>query len=373
MNKVKIAVVGLGIMGKSHIKNLFEIDKCCVVAACDSDQNKIDDLIDEKIIDDSVFMTNDYKDIIDNKICDCLVIVTPHPSHLEIAEYAFNKGLHVMVDKPVTITVAEAERMITTWRKANTKFSTMYTLRTTPCNQVIREWLKSGKLGKIHRVEMTCTNWLRTQKYYDDQKWRGTWEGEGAGLLMNQAPHNLDLLYYWFGPAKSIQAAVSNRFHEIETEDEVRADIVTEQGVPIHFYATTGEAPGKDYVEIVGDNGTLIRENNELRFKRLEEPVSHTLKESIEMFASPKWKEIKIDVPEKERGHKVIFEDLIEAIIEDRDNDSLIAPGNEGIHAVEWANAMLLSNINKKEIIFPVDREEYNNLLNKLKAKEITL
>ena len=136
-----------------------------------------------------------------------------------------------MCDKPIAITVAEADKMLAAWRKSGSKFSTMYSMRTSGVNKTVKALLDSGVLGKILRVEMTCTKWLRTQKYYDSQNWRGTWVGEGGGLLMNQAPHNLDLLYWWFGPAKEIQAELGNRMHSIETEDEVRALIRTENGI----------------------------------------------------------------------------------------------------------------------------------------------
>jgi len=371
--QVRIAVIGVGTMGSAHIKTLKEIPECLITAVCDINPEQIQKIKDEGIIDESVECFNDYRHLLESDIANCAVIVTPHPSHLEISEAAFAHNMHVMCDKPITITASEADRMISAWQAAATKFSTMYSMRTTSCNKVIKEWLESNKLGKIQRVEMTCTQWLRTQCYFDNQNWRGTWNGEGSGLLLNQAPHNLDLLFWWFGPVKAVNAKVQSRFHNIETEDEVMAWLETETQVPINFYATTGEAPGKDYVEIVGDKGTLIRENNELRFLKTESSVSETICNSEEMFHVLKTEEVKVEVPDLPRGHKVIFENLIDVILNEKNSSDLISPGEEGIHAVEWANAMLMSSIENREISLPVNRNAYDDLLKKLQSGQLTL
>jgi predicted dehydrogenase len=220
---------------------------------------------------------------------------------------------------------------------------------------------------------MTCTKWLRTQRYYDSHNWRGTWQGEGGGLLLNQAPHNLDLLYWWFGSAKSIQAEVANRLHNIETEDEIRATIWTQQGFPVYFYANTGESPGKDYVEIVADSGTLIYQDGKLTFKKLPEALSEIVINSDKAMTLFEIETQEIDIPELPRGHKVVFESFIENILNELPNEEQVAPGNEGIHAVEWANAILISHMKKRAVSLPINRLEYDNLLAQFREKEITL
>ncbi len=373
MKQVRTGVVGLGVMGKGHIKTIGETSAGVVVAVCDNQPERIEALKNDKLIDKGVKCFTDYRELIERADCDCIAIVTPHPAHLEIAEAAFFAGKHVMVDKPITITASEADRMLKACKQAGTKFSTMYSMRTSACNKVIRDWIKQGKLGEVRRVEFTCTEWLRTQTYFDEQKWRGTWKGEGAGLLLNQAPHNLDLLYWWFGPAATIDAVATSRFHDIETEDEVSARIVTESGIPIQFYSTTGEAPGKDYLEIVGTLGSLIRTGNKVRFRKLAEPLDIYIRESDKTMSAIPSEEIEVEIPDLPRGHKIIFEDLFDAILNDRGNDTLAAPGEDGIHAVEWANAMLMSSVKKQEISLPVDREEYDDLLAEFRGGKIKL
>ena len=372
--KVNVGVIGLGIMGQGHLKTLKSIQSCKVAAICDSESWRFDALKKEKLIDENVKCFTDYKELIKNGGCECVAVVTPHPFHLTISEFAFNAGLHVMCDKPITVTVAEADRMIAAWKDGkNLKFSTMYTLRTKPHNRIIKEWITSGKLGAIRRVEMTCTTWLRTQKYYSSQPWRGTWKGEGGGLLLNQAPHDLDLISWLFGPCRSIWAKTARRFHKIETEDEVIAVLTMGKGFPVTFYATTGEAPGKNYIEIVGDKGTLIKNDKDLIFRKLPEPVSKIITGSSELFPVVKSEDIKIDIPAESDGNRIIFEELLDAIIHNRPNKTLTAPGNDGIHSVEFANAMLMSSLTGKEVSLPINRKSYNALFNKFCNGKISL
>ncbi len=373
MKKVKFGLIGLGIMGHAHARTLQNIETCELVAVCDNNPGQIKKLQNDETIKPGFAVFSDYRELIDSGLCEAVGVVAPHPIHLEISEYAFSKGLHVMCDKPITTTVSEADRLLEAWQQAGTKFSTMYSMRTSNVNKIIKNLLVSGELGKILRVEMTCTEWLRTQKYYDSQSWRGTWQGEGGGLLMNQAPHNLDLLYWWFGKAKTIQAEVASRLHNIETEDEVRATIWMEQDFPVDFYANTGEAPGKDYVEIVADQGTLIRQNGKLFFKKLPQLLSEIVMNSDKPMPLIEIEEQELEIPEAPRGHKVVFESFIENIINDLPNTEQVAPGDEGIHAVEWANAMLTSSILKKSVSLPIDRLEYDCLLQQLREKKLIL
>lgn len=363
MEKVKFGVIGLGVMGHAHVKTLQSIEHCELVAVCDTDPRQIEKIKKDETVKPGFTVFTDYRKLIDSGLCDAVAVVTPHPLHLEISEYAFTKTLHVMCDKPIAITVAEADKMLAAWRKSGSKFSTVYSMRTSGVNKTVKALLNSGVLGKILRVEMTCTKWLRTQKYYDSQNWRGTWVGEGGGLLMNQAPHNLDLLYWWFGPAKEIQAELGNRMHSIETEDEVRALIRTENGIPISFYANTGEAPGKDYVEIVADNGTLIKQDNKLIWEKLPQSLDKIVMNSNIPIPLIEVETLEPEIPDIPCGHRTVFASFIDNILQGRPNTEQEAPGNEGIHAVEWANAMLTSHVEKRKISLPLDRQRYDFLL----------
>lgn len=375
--RVQVGIIGLGTMGQGHLKTLLnDVSNCEVVAVCDTDEKRFKEAEGKKLLSEKIQRFSSYSKLIDSGLCEAVVVITPHPLHPEISIYAFRKGLHVLSDKPIAITVSGADEMIKEWKNTGLKFSTMYSMRTTSANKVIKDLLVQGKIGNIRRVDMVCTKWLRTQKYYDEQTWRGTWNGEGAGLLLNQAPHNLDLLYWWFGPAEAISAEVSGRFHNIETEDEVNAEIKTKAGFPIRFYSTTGEAPGFDRVEIVGSRGTLIRDGRDVKtlsFLELQEDIGKTIYENGNAMLDIAFDEKKIEVPDLPRGHKIVFHDFFDAIINGRENSSMIAPGDEGIYSLEWANAMLMSSIEKREVKLPLERKKYDELLKNLRTGKIKI
>ncbi len=362
MKKIRIGMIGCGAMGSGHLKTLAEIPAYEVTAVCDIKPEKMDNLV----IGKQVRRFTDYRQLLESGLCDVVSINTPHPLHPQIVTDAFEAGLHVMCDKPIAVSVSEAERMIEAHRRSGRLFMSMFAMRTAPVNQEIRAWIREKKLGKIIRVEFTCTEWIRSQNYYDCQEWRGRWLGEGGGLLMNQAPHNLDLLYWWFGDMKAVRAQIGTRFHRIETEDEVSAVLTAQDGFPIHFYANTGEMPGKDYLEVVGDKGTLIRERGKLIFKQLETPVFETIA-THPGFPVAKFETIEIEVAKrKTTSHAAAWLDL--AAVLNGEKDELIIPGDEGIHATEFANAMTMSHFTGAEVKLPLNREAYDKLLAELRS-----
>lgn len=376
-NKIRVGIIGLGVMGSRYLKKLQDISECEVTALCDNNPQKLTEVKEKGLLDEEIKLFTSSRDLIDSGLCDAVLVVTPHPFHAESSIYAFGKGLHVLCDKPLASAASEAGKIVEAWKKnSKLKFATMYSMRTNPANKIIKEWIEQKKLGKILRVDMVCTKWIRTQAYYDEQTWRGTWKGEGGGLLLNQAPHSLDLLYWWFGDAKSINAEAENRFHNIETEDEVEALIRNKAEFPIRFYASTGEAPGVDRIDIVGSMGTLTKTGGQrktLKFFSLESDLEKIIYDSPEIAISPDFVEYDIDIPEPVDGEISIFLDFFDAIRKNRNNDTLIVPGDQGIHAVEWANAMLMSSIKKQNINLPFEYAEYDELLDQLKEQKIRI
>ena len=371
MKKIRIGMIGCGMMGSGHLKTLRGLPEYEITAICDIVPEKMEQLHSEGVCGNSVRDFTDYRSLLNSGLCDVVSINTPHPLHTRMSVDAFASGMHVMCDKPIAVSVSEAEQIIAAHRKSSRVFMSMFTMRMDPVNQAIREWILSGRPGKILRVEFTCTAWIRSQKYYDSQLWRGKWVGEGGGLLMNQAPHNLDLLYWWFGDMKSIRASLATRFHRIETEDEVTAVLRTEAGFPIHFYANTWEMPGRNYLEIVGDRGTLVRDGEKLLFKELEIPVLKTIAEHPG-FPVAKYEEHSIEVKKiEEPKAKSAWRNLADVL--NGNSEALMIPGDEGIHATEFANAMYLSHFSGKEVSLPVRRADYDNLLDGLRSGKITL
>ena len=365
MEPLKLGLIGFGKMGKNHLRTLIKIPESVVVTAiCDCDLD-LSDIPEAKDI--PVF--TDYNELINSGLCEAIGVSTPHPCHAEISIAAMQKGLDVMCEKPVSERVSKADALLASAQSTGRVLCTNFAMRTYAINQIVRDWIQSGKLGRILRADFVCTNWIRAQCYYDKQNWRGRWLGEGGGVLMNQAPHNLDLLYYWFGEMESVRGTIGVRHHDIETEDEVEATFITRAGFPVRFYATTGEAPGVDRIEIFGENGTLVRELGKLTFRKPDKTVPEMIGGDIQ-FPTYQTEEIEVPIPTQPEGREVVWKNFAKVI---REGGELVAPGTEAIHAVEFANAITLSHFEKRPIAFPVDRAAYDALLDSLIRKERSL
>lgn len=154
-------------------------------------------------------------------LIDTLLIATPHYYHTSIGIEAFAAGLHVLTEKPISVHKADCERLIAAYEARpdkKQKFAAMFNNRNNPTYQKIRQMVAGGELGELRRVNWIITTWFRAQSYYDRGGWRGTWAGEGGGVLTNQCPHNLDLLQWMLGvmPVKITSLCRLGAYHDIE-------------------------------------------------------------------------------------------------------------------------------------------------------------
>ena len=379
MEPIRTGIIGVGIMGTSHLRMLkAQPEHFTVTAICDTNPERF--AIPEA---EGITHFEDYRELLDSGLCELVAVATPHPCHGEIAMAALSKGLHVLCEKPLTDTVAKTDALVAAARASGKVFATNFGMRTYPLNRLIKSLIDEGRLGKILRADFVCTNWMRSQRYYDMQSWRGSWNGEGGGVLMNQAPHNLDLLYWWFGEMESVRGHLTTRFHKIETEDEVEAVFITKNGhFPVRFYANTGEAPGIDRMEIVGEKGTLIREGGKLIFRELKKTVPELLG-GEDAFPKSETEDADVPIPDQsaapvvageksksggynsaKAGAPFIWENVASAV---REGTPLYVPGVQGWAAVEFANAITLSHFTNSTVKFPVDRKAYDALLQELK------
>ena len=194
------------------------------------------------------------------------------------------RGIHVLVEKPIAVHAKDARKMISAYETAklqypNLIFAAVFMQRTYGFWRVIKSMIDEGQLGRLVRTTWIITDWFRTQSYYDNGGWRATWKGEGGGVLLNQCPHNLDLYAWFLGMPKRVTGFASlGKHHRIEVEDEVTAFFEHENGMVGHFVTTTGESPGTNRLEIVGEQGKLIYEDQKLTFYRNQ----HSMFEQIE-------------------------------------------------------------------------------------------
>jgi len=243
----------------------------------------------------------------------------------------------------------------------------MFNQRTLPAYRKIKELITSGELGHIQRINWTATHWFRSRAYYANGGWRGTWKGEGGGVLINQCPHQLDLWQWLFGMPSHIYADCGiGRFHDIEVEDDVTAFMEYPDGKRGIFVTSTGEAPGTNRLEIAAERGRLIYEDNQLSFLRNEIPVSEFSRTTTSLFGRPPYWKVEIPLaPPPASTHSLLLADFVAAIL---DGSALLAPGEEGIHSVELANAMLLSSLRKQKVELPICGREFRRELDLLIA-----
>ncbi|MSU70156.1 MAG: Gfo/Idh/MocA family oxidoreductase [Opitutaceae bacterium] len=356
MSKVRLGIIGLGNMGSAHAANVLagKIPRLELTAVGDTDPGRLARAPQVK-----KFASAD--EMIASGLIDALLIATPHFDHTTIGIKALQAGLHVMVEKPISVHKVDAERLIAAHTNQRQVFAAMFNQRTDHYYLKIRELIQSGELGEVRRVNWTITDWFRTEQYYASGGWRATWAGEGGGVLLNQGLHNLDLLQWLFGMPKRVRAHCGfGRYHDIEVEDEVTAYLEFASGATGVLITSTGEAPGTNRLEIAAERGKVVYENDTLVFSRNQTPMSEFSRTATTGFARPETQVVPLAVKDHGGQHVGILQNFTAAIL---DGAALIAPANEGIHSVELVNAMLLSAWTDETVILPLDGKRFERLL----------
>lgn len=368
MEKVKFGIVGIGNMGSVHVKYVDAISNARLSAVCDINPAAFDRIAPETR--EKIKCFTDVDTFLAEGDIDVVVVAVPHYSHPDIAIKAMNAGKHIIVEKPIAVHKAEAERLIAEAAKHPELIkSLMFNQRTIPAHRKIKDMIDNGTLGKITRINWIITDWFRTQRYYDSGDWRASWRGEGGGVLLNQCPHQLDLWQWLFGMPKTMRAAVKfGKYHDIEVEDEVNAYMEYEDGKVGNFIASTGEMPGTNRLEITGDKGRLVYEKGEIQFIYNEIPTSEFCKTAEVSFGlSDSW-DSKIQIYGADNTtpqHQKVLANVADAI---QKGTPLIAPMEEGIRGLELGNSMLLSGLLDKTLTLPIDSALYASELEKLIA-----
>lgn len=352
MENVRIGLVGLGNMGKAHRANLRagKVPGLALTAVCDRAAS-----LPAAEAGEAQF--SDFADMIGSGAIDAVLIATPHFFHTSMGIAALEAGLHVMVEKPLSVSKGDCERLIAAHRGGEQVFAAMFQLRTDPLYRQVKSLIADGELGAIRRILWDCTDWFRTETYYASGGWRATWKGEGGGVLLNQCPHNLDLFQWLFGMPDAVTGFCQfGRYHDIEVEDDVTAYFRYANGTHASFITSTGEAPGKNLLQITGENGLLTVDGRRLTFLRNRQPMSQFCQESGGGFSKPEHWSIEIPVPEGSSSHLAVLQNFAEAI---RGGSPLIAPAAEGLRSIELANAILLSTWKNRSVALPMESAEY--------------
>ena len=366
MDKVRFGIIGLGNQGSMYATRLFaegRIRNGILTALCDINPVKIG-LVKEKLQDDSIACFENYAEMLDSGLIDAALIDVPHYLHPEMTKACLARGIHVICDKPAGVYTKQVREMNEAAEKANARFAVMFNQRTNCLYRKMREIIADGGIGELQRVTWIITDWYRTQKYYDSGSWRATWEGEGGGVLINQCPHQLDLVQWVVGklPISVRGFCEYGKWHDIEVEDEVTAFFRYDNGATGVFITTTGETPGTNRFEVSGTGGKVVCENGALKWFRNRSDSQVFSRTSDQGFRTPGTDVIEVETDGKNPQHEGIINNFADALL------GLAEPfvdGREGIASVELMNAIELSGWkNGEEVFLPVDEEEYLAYLN---------
>jgi len=359
---LRVGVIGIGNIGTSHAQCIAQgqIRGMRLAAVCDNAPARLA-WCKEHFPEVSCF--SDWQKMLADKNVEAVVIAVPHPLHADMAMAALKNGLHVLVEKPVDITATKAEKVNACARESGRVFAVMFNQRTNGLYAKAHQIVKEGRLGELKRSVWIITNWYRTQHYYDSGNWRATWAGEGGGVLLNQAPHNLDLWQWICGMPSEVTAFCDvAKYHRIEVEDDVTIFARYPGGATGVFLTSTGEYPGTNRLEICGTLGKLVLENGVMKWWELPRSERELCFQSKESFPHEECRYTEFTV-EENGGHRKILQNFADAILL---GEPLLSPGQEGIRELMISNAAYLSSWQGGiPVALPVNGAEFDRLLAK--------
>ena len=366
MQKVKLGIIGVGNMGSGHAANILagkcpEIELTAVADRREARRQWAKDTLPE-----GTAIFEEGSDLIQSGLCDAVHICTPHYQHPTLAMEAFAAGLHVMCEKPAGVYTKAVREMNEAAEKSGKVFAMMFNQRTNCVYRKMHEMVHSGQLGELKRVNWIITDWYRTQAYYDSGSWRATWAGEGGGVLLNQCPHQLDLLQWLTGMPSKVRAYCRyGKWHDIEVEDDVTAYLEYPNGATGVFITTTGDAPGTNRFEVTGTLGKLVCENDKLTFWKLAQDEREFCRTATEGFAQPQCQQVEVETDGENLQHVGVLNAFAGKILH---GTPLVAEGTEGLGGLTLSNAMHLSSWLGRAVDIPFDEELFLSELNKRRA-----
>jgi len=344
MKKIGYGVVGLG-MGMTHLDLAAANPNVGYVAYCDINEER---MARAAANHPDAVPYREFDEMIKDEKIDIISIALPTGMHAEFTIKALEAGKHVLCEKPIDINVerglAVEEARVRTGKKVGLIFQNRN-------NAVIREAKKTiedGKLGKI-LLGTFAVKWYRNQPYYDAGGWRGTWDMDGGGSLMNQSVHTVDLMQYLMGDVESVQGHYTIANHVIETEDLTTSVIKFKNGALATFVSTTCCNPNRGtYIQVYGADGAIEINGDVLEAWKTVDSTPESDAEMMAKYATGNAALVAAD-PTLAVGHKSQIDDMIDAVINDRDPQ--VGP-MEAIKAVRIINAVYESSRTGKVIYF---------------------
>jgi predicted dehydrogenase len=346
---IGFGIIGCGMISRFHAKAVADIRGAKVVACQDAFPGAADKLAAEL----GCTAYHDLDALLADPAVDVVTICTPSGLHMEPAVAAAKAGKHIIVEKPLDITLARCDAMIAAAKKAGVVLSTIFPSRFHESSQLVKQAIDKGRFGRPTMGD-AYVKWFRTQEYYDSGAWRGTWKLDGGGALMNQAVHSVDLLLWFMGPAVEVSAIAATLAHQrIEVEDVAVATVKFASGALGVIEASTATWPGElKRIEISGDAGSaIVREEDLAVWKFAKETKAD---EAIRQKMASRTQTGGGAADPKAigyHGHMLQFQDVIAAI---RKGKQPLIDGPEGRKAVELILAIYKSAETGKPVKLPL-------------------
>jgi len=346
MNKVKVGVIGCGVIAPSHIKGYLNSGMAEVVALCDRRSERAEELAREFNLQNIKIYTN-YEDLIKDPNIDAVSICTPHYLHAEMTIKAAEHKKHVLCEKPMAISLKQADEMIHACKRNNVKLEVVFQYRFSPDVQKVKKDFESGIFGTPVLGE-AVVKWYRDDATYykkDEvaRSWRGKWTTEGGGALINQSIHTIDLLQWIMGPVDYLYAIYDTRTHDIEVEDIAVATLKFKNGALGVIIGSVSIRPQDNWLSIYGEKAsvTIGSDIKISRYWKLEEKVEEKRAEKVE----------KEETLTPAIGHDAVIRDFLSSIVEDREP---FVTGEEGRKSLEIVLAIYKAHRIGGKVKFPL-------------------
>lgn len=370
---VRLGVIGVAGIGLAHLFAGSMLDEYELAAVCDIAAEPRD----KAAADFGATGFADAADLFSSGAVDAVVIATPPVTHEPLVRDALAAGLHIYCEKPVTPTASAGRALDELAREADRVVQVGFQHRFQRSARAAHDILEANEIGDLFRVELTATNWFRSQQYFASAPWRGTWRASGGGVLMSQAVHQIDTLVWLAGLPSTVSAWARRSRHDVQVEDDVLAMLEYPNGARGTLVASTTDPVGRDVITLHGERGSLVVEGFRLRRARFgdgSQGAQQLTDQSTEDFddVPVEW----ADVVEP-GGRSEYFDltldchrDFVEAI---RTTGQPVNPPAESSRAVELINALYLSAVRGAPVDLPIDAQEYDTVFDELSTGSLVL
>lgn len=373
---VRLGIIGVGTQGSTYARFIAEgrVPHMSIGAFCDTSEDALETAREAH---PGIATFGTPEELMVSGLVDAVIICAPHFDHPRLAIASLEAGIPTIVEKPAAVHTRQVRRMNEVAQKhPEVPFAIMFNQRNNPLYRRIKEIVDAGEIGEILRSTWIITTWWRPQGYYEQSAWRATWGGEGGGVLVNQAPHQLDLWQWICGVPRSVfaKAGFGSR-RDIPVEDEVTALVDYGEGRTGTFITCTHDLQGTDRLEILGTAGKIIVERSRTatvhRYARPEKEVSDSVPSSeVKSLMSGDHPALEGLVSTESFEESSVWGTQHSGVLENFARhllfgEKLLAPGTEGITGVRLANAIHLSAWTGREVPLDLDEDEYLVELNR--------